>query len=73
MKLFKNWYADYKLLKKENQYYTTECWVKEEKIRELKKENRELRKEIEVLKCDRKTTGRKHNTRKQSGIKRDSE
>ena len=35
MKLFKNWYADYKLLKKENQYYTTECWVKEEKIREI--------------------------------------
>ena len=40
---FKNIYTEYKELKKEVEYYSHECYLKEERIRELKKEIRELK------------------------------
>ena len=39
----KNIYTDYKELKKEVTYYSHECYLKEQRIRELKKEIKELK------------------------------
>jgi hypothetical protein len=43
--IFRNIYKEYKELKKEHDYYARECYLKEEKIRELKKQIKELTKE----------------------------
>lgn len=40
---FKNIYKDYKELKAEHDFYARECYLKEQRIRELKKEIRELK------------------------------
>lgn len=52
--IFKSWYNNYKELQKETEYYTRECWKKQEKIRELNKKIKELESEIEVLKNEKK-------------------
>lgn len=41
--IFRNIYNDYKELKKEVEYYSHECYLKEQRIRELKKQIKELK------------------------------
>ena len=43
--IFRNIYKEYKELKKEHDYYARECYLKEQRIRELKKQIKELTKE----------------------------
>lgn len=44
--IFNKWYREYQELKQENEYYTRECWKKQEQIRELKKRIKELEEEV---------------------------
>lgn len=46
---FKNWYKEYKEMERENQFYSRECFLKEERIRDLNKENKELKEKINQL------------------------
>lgn len=57
--IFNKWYREYQEIKQENEYYTRECWKKQEQIRELKKRIKEL--EEEVLKNEKKS--KRKNTR----------
>ena len=59
--IFSGWYKELKEIKQENEYYTRECWKKQEKIRELNHKVKELEEEIEVLKNEKKS--KRKNTR----------
>lgn len=52
--IFKSWFEELKILRDESKYYSRECFLKEQRIRKLKKEKKELEKEIEVLKNEKK-------------------
>lgn len=52
--ILSGWYKELKEIKQENEYYTRECWKKQEKIRELKKRIKELEEENEILKSKKK-------------------
>ena len=45
--IIKNIYKDYKELKQERDYYAHECYLKEQRYRDLKQENKHLQEQLD--------------------------